>query len=170
MRHARELAHTSALFTQHIALCVLFHDEVVGLSRIGLFVHPSVSNAVFHCLRLRILLVIAGLPCPFLVVSCTLPSTRSVCRSGECLHPPSCVLLYVFVVLLMGARSWSMRAFSRSFRVDNMSQCEFFLFPPAGDEDGSVVTWVGRPCAKNFVMGSLQVGQGSCSSAPFPSW
>ena len=88
-------AHTSALFTQRIDLCFLVHDEVVGLSRSGLSMHPSVSPAMFHCLRLRLSLVTTGLPCPFLVVSCTFNVIWS--QSGECL-PPSCVLLSVLSV------------------------------------------------------------------------
>ena len=70
----------------------------------------------------------------------------------------------------MGARSWCMRACLRVQFVYSTCSCVFSLVLWAGLRrhvglPGFVMD--GRPCAKNFVTGSLQLGQGGCSSAPW---
>ena len=72
------------------------------------------------------------------------------------------------VVSLMDARSWCMHAFF-FFASSSCQLHVLYCISPvlrAGSGDGSVVTWgclEGRPCVKNFVMGSLQVGQAAVS-------
>ena len=140
------------------------------MSRIGLSMHPSVSLAMLYCLRFRLSLVTTGLPCPFLLQRDLFAGLASVC-----LLPLACSCLFC---RFADGRTILEHAcvFFAFISCINMPWCVFRCFyglvlkmaPSSRGLPGVVMD--GRPYAKNFVMGSLQLGQGGCSSAPFPSW